>query len=154
MRKLLAISFFRTELMGDRELRHDRIRIDIIHLHLIHYLLRVGQHLWNVRKDGRHLFRRFQPLLLGIVHAPDIRNVFVGRETNQKVVRFRMLFFYEMRIVGANYLHSMFLSQINQDGIHLLLTDIDVHVSIGFVGLMALNFNIIIFSKNGFKPFD
>ena len=152
--ELLTITLLGAELFWNREFRHDRARINIVYFHLIHNLLCILQCLWNITEYLCHLFRRLQPLLLGVVHTILIVNKVVGAHAYQMVVCFGVLLFHKVYIVGSNHLYAILLGKLYQHRVYLFLHLIYLLVSSVFCRLMTLNLNVIIFSKQIFIPLD
>ena len=126
--------------------------VDVVNLHLVHYLLRVRQRLGDVGEDGVHLLGRLEPLLLGVVHAVHIVHVVVRAEADKPVVCLGVLLFHKVRVVGADNLHPVFFCQVNQYGVHLFLPLIHLLVAAGFVGLVALQLDIVILTEHRLEP--
>ena len=116
-----AILLLGTEVLRNRELRHNRLGVDIVYLHFVRHFLGVGECFGYIAEDSSHLFRRLEPLLLGVVHTVHIVEEVSCAKAYQSVMRLGMLFFHEVGIVGRNHLHPIFLRQFNQYRIDLLL---------------------------------
>ena len=100
------------------------------------------------------MFWRLEPFLLGVVHTILVVNKVVGADANEVVVRFRVLFFHKVHIVGSYDFHSMLLCQLHQYGVHLSLYLIYMLISTWFFGLMALYLDVVVFAKEILVPLD
>ena len=109
--EFLAISFFRPEIFGDGEGRHDRAVVDGVKFHLVGYFERVAEGFRNIRKDGIHLSRRLHPFLFGVAHALRVVQVFTRTEADQAVVRFRIFRVDKVDVVGRDHLDIVFTRQ-------------------------------------------
>ena len=112
--------------------------VDVVDIHLIDDLLRVLQRFRQVGEDSRHLFGRLEPLLFGIVHSVDVVDEVVGTQTDQSVMRLRVFFVHEVRVVGRNDLHAVFAGKFHKHRVHLFLPLVSVLITSGFLRLMAL----------------
>ena len=105
-RVFLPVLFFRTDLRRDRENRHQRIRIQFIIFNFINNLLRILDYLRNILEQLFHLGRRLEPLLPRVPHPIRIIQILTSIQTNQQVMRLRILRIQEMHIVRGNHLDS------------------------------------------------
>ena len=137
-RQTVRIIFLFTETFWDIEFRHDRSVVDVVNLHFLDNLLRVGERLGDIAEYLRHLFRRFEPFLLRVVHSVDIIDVVVGTQANQPVMGLCIFFVHEVRVIGRNDLHAVLTRQINQNRIDLFLPLIHLYIRTGLLRLMAL----------------
>ena len=148
----VLIVLLASETLGDGELRHYRVAIDIVYLYFVHYLLGVAECFGYVAEDVRHLFWRFEPLLFGVVHSVDIVDEMVGAEADESVVRLCIFFVDKVGVVGADDFHAIFASQGNQYGVDLLLTHIHLLVASWHLCLVALQFDVIVLAKQVSVP--
>ena len=132
-------------------LANNRRRIDGVHLHLIHNLLRVLECLGNVLEYLRHLLGRLQPFLLGVRHVVvglvvsatvDVRHGATRIEQHQQFVCLGMLFLDKMDVVGADNLDIVPARDIYQDRIDGTLLLVCVLITAQLVGLMPLNLKL------------
>ena len=152
LRVFLSYLVFSSEVFRDVKQRHNRSVVYIVNFHFVRYLLRVCQCLRNVREYGIHLLGCLEPLLFCVVHAVHIVHIVVRAEANQSVVCLGVLFLHKMRVVGADYLHTMFVCQVYQYRIHLFLFLIHILVASWLVGLVALQLDIVILTEHRLKP--
>ena len=127
--------------------------VDVIHFDLIDDLLRVLQRLGEVREDFRHFIGRFEPFLLGIVHAVDVVHVVVGAQADQPVMCLGIFFVHEMAIVGTDDFDTVLTCQFDKNRIDLFLALVNLYVCTRFLRLMALEFDIIIVTEEVLEPF-
>ena len=128
--------------------------VDVIDLDLIDNLLRVGECLGDVAEDFSHFIGCFQPFLLCIVHSVDIVDEMVCTQTDESVVRFGIFLVDEMGVVGGNYFDVVFAREFKKNRVDLFLALIDILVSSGFLGLMALDLDVVVFSEEGLEPLN
>ena len=126
--KLLPPFLLRSEILGDREERHDGAMVDAVDLHLVEYLQRVRQRLGNVGEDLVHFLPCLEPLLLGVAHTLRIVQVFIRREAQEVVVGLGRFLVFEVAVVGADDLDAVFLGETQQHLVGLLLQGIGLAV--------------------------
>ena len=76
--------------------------VDGVIFYLVKNLQRIAQRFGNVGKEFVHLFACFHPFLFGIKHTARIIQILTGTQTDQTVVRFRILFIYKVNIIRTN----------------------------------------------------
>ena len=86
------------------------------------------------------------------MHSGGIVQVFARAKTDEAVVRFGVLLFHEVHVVGGDDLRVGFACQVEQHLVYLFLGFIHLGVSSRFISLMSLNFNIIIIAKKVLEP--
>ena len=153
-RQTVRIVFLSAERSGDVKFGHNRSVVDVINLHLVDYLLRVLQRFREVAEYLCHFFRRLEPLLLGVMHPVHIVDVVVGAEANKPVMCLCVLRVDEVGVVGADDFDTVFLCQSDQYGVHLFLAFIYLRVSARYLGLMALQLDVVVVAENVFEPLD
>ena len=147
-----AIFCLRTERCRDVEHRHDGVAVDAVGFHFVGYLAGVLQRFRQIGKDGGHLVGRLEPFLFGIVQAVGIVEVLARAEADKTVMRLAVFLFHKMHIVGGNQFDIIFSGKLNQIFVYLLLLGIGVVGCVGFVGLVALHFEIEIVAKQILEP--
>ena len=105
-RVFLPVLFLRTDLRRDRENRHQRVGIQFIIFNFINNLLCILDYLWNILEQLFHLGRCLEPLLPRVPHPVRIIQILTSIQTNQQVMRLRILRIQEMHIVRGNHLDS------------------------------------------------
>ena len=63
-----------------------------------------------------------------------------------------ILFVDEMHIVGAHKFDAEFLGETHQHLVHLHLSRIHIMIGTGHGGLVALEFEVVIFAPDAFEP--
>ena len=150
----LTIFLLRPELLRDRKLGHDRVRVDAISLHLFDDFLRVFEYFRMVGEDASHLGGCLQPFLFGVVHSSGVVKVFTRAEADEAVVRLAVFLFHKVHIVGSDDLDAIFLRQVEENLVHFLLAFVYFGVATWFVGLVPLHFEIVVISEKVLKPLD
>ena len=128
--------------------------VDVIDLDLIDNLLRVGKCFGDVAEDFSHFIGCFQPFLLGIVHSVDIVDEMVCTQANESVVGFGIFLVDEMGVVGSDHFDVVLASEFKKNRVDLFLALIDILVASGFLGLMALDLDVVVFSEEGLEPLN
>ena len=143
------LSVFRlsAKVLRNGEYRHDGVGVDAVGLHLVDNLLRVFQHLRMVGEDATHLFGRLQPFLFGVVHSCWVVEVLARAEADESVVRLAVLLFHKVDVIGGNDLHVIFLRQVEDDFVHLLLAFVHLGIATRFIRLMPLDFKVIVITE-------
>ncbi|OAV63804.1 hypothetical protein Barb4_04706 [Bacteroidales bacterium Barb4] len=131
---------------------HQRPVVYGIVFHLAGYFQRIAQDFGQVGKEGVHLGSRFQPFLFGITHTGRVVKVLSRAETNQAVVRLRILLVYKMDIIRGNQLDLVLGSQFSQYPVYFLLARIGSTVGGRVAGRVPLQFQIIIIAEKILKP--
>ena len=142
------------ETLRDVEFRHNRTMVDVIDLDLIDNLLRVGKCFGDVAEDFSHFIGCFQPFLLGIVHSVDIVDVMVRTQTDESVVRFGIFLVDEVGVIGSNDFDVVFAREFKKNRVDLFLALIDILVASGFLGLMALELDVVVLAEEGLEPLN
>ena len=152
--ELSMVTLLGAKVLGDRELRHDRSRINGVGLYLIHNLLRIADGFWQVGEDGSHLLGCLEPLLLGVMHAVHIVHIVVGTEADKSVMRFGVLLLHKVHIVGGYDFDIMLACQVNEHLVHHFLYLVGMLVGSRLLGLVALQFYIVVLAEECLEPFD
>ena len=154
--ELMSPLFLRTEVFGDGEEGHDGVVVDAIDFDLVENLAGIAQCLGDVGEDVVHLLAGLEPLLLGVEHAGGIVEVLARREAQQVVVSLGVLLVDEVRIVGADELDAVFVSQLYEHLVGLLLQG--ERLAVGTQGrvfhLVALQLQVVVVSEDTVIPFD
>ena len=137
-RKLRPIPFFRSKIFGNSKSRHDRCMIDGVIFYLVKNLQCIAQRFGHVSKEFVHLFACLHPFLLGIKHTSRIIQVLTSTQTDQTVVRFRILFIYKVNIIRTNQFNIELLSIFNQIFVHIHLQRITFVIGTGNSRFMTL----------------
>ena len=153
-RQLLPIELFRAKRFGNRKRWHDGTMVDGIELHLVCNLQGVAQCLRNIGKDSIHLGRCLHPLLLGVAHTCRIVQILSRAQTDQAVMCLGILGIGKVHVIRRNQLHLIFLGQLDQHLIDLLLLGEDGTIRIRIMRLMPLHLQIIVIAKQLFEPTD
>ena len=154
--EFLAPLLFRSELLGNGEEGHDGVVVEAIELHLVENLDGVGQRLGNVGKHLVHLLARLEPLLLGVEHARGVVEVFARGETQEVVVGLGVVLVHEVAVVGADELHAVFLGEVHQHAVHLLLQGegLAVGADVGVGHLVAHQFQVVVVAEHALVPLN
>ena len=67
-------------------------------------------------------------------------------------MRLRIFFVHEVRVIGRNDLHAVLAGQVDENRVDLFLALIDLYIRTGFLGLMALELDIIVLAKEILEP--
>ena len=138
LRKLLPVFFFRSEILGNGKSRHDRGMVDRVIFYFIEKFQCIAQRFRHIGKELVHLFSCLHPFLLGIEHTGRIIQILTGTQTDQTVVRFRILFIYKVNIIRTNQFDIEFLSIFYQMFVHIHLQRITLMIGTGNSRFMAL----------------
>ena len=95
--------------------------IDRVIFYLVKNLQCIAQCFRHVSEEFIHLFACFHPFLFGIKHTGRIIQILTGTQTDQTVVRFRILFIYKVNVIRTNQFDIEFLSILYQMLIHIHL---------------------------------
>ena len=109
-RVFLPVLFLCPDLRRDRENRHQRIRIQFIIFNFINNLLRILDYLRNILEQLFHLGRCLEPLLPRVPHPVGIIQILACIQTDQQVMRLRILRIQKMHIVRGNHLDPQLLA--------------------------------------------
>ena len=150
--KLLFVALHCAELFGNLEHRHDGRVLQRVNLHLVRNFLRGGQRFWHIREYRLHLFGRFQPLLLGVVHTVGVVVLFARAQANQPVVGLAILLVHKVHVVGGNHLRIGFCRQAQDALIGDLLLFVHRAVATRLVGFMSLNLKIVVITEDALEP--
>ena len=148
------VVFFFPKIFRNGENRHNRVRVEIEQLNLIHNFLRIGKGFRNIAKQLIHFGRGFKPLLLGIAHSGGVVQIFSGIQTNQQIVRVSIFLVYEVRVVGTNNFYIVFLCQIQNFGVYQYLIVVNILPKFGRCCRVSLQFEVIILTKNRLEPLN
>jgi len=136
--KLRPIPLLCSEIFGNGESRHDRCMVDRVVFYLIKNLQCIAQCFGHVGKEFVHLFACLHPFLFGVKHTGRIIQILTGTQTDQTVVRFRILFIYKVNIIRTNQFDIEFLSIFYQMFVHIHLQRITLMIGTGNSRFMAL----------------
>ncbi len=100
--ELLRVALLRAELDRDRELRHDRRRVELVFLDAVGDLARVRDQLRVLREERAHLLFRLEVLLARVDHALLVGHLLARREREQDVVRVVVLGVEEVDVVRGD----------------------------------------------------
>ena len=150
----LSPLLLRSEFLGDGEEGHDGSVVDVVDLHLVEHLDRVGESLGHVGKDLVHLLPRLKPFLLRVAHAVGVVEVLLGGETEQVVVGLGRLAVFEVTVVGADELDAQFFSQPYEFAVGALLQGEGLAVGHdrGVLHLVALELQIVVVAEEVVIP--
>ena len=147
----LPVFLLGAEVCGNVERGHNGGVVYGIGLDLVEYFACGFQGFGHIGENLLHLLGTFQPFLLGIVHSR-IVEALLHRHADEAVVCLGVVFIHEMHVIGCHYLYVMLLGELKEHLVHLLLLRINFVVSVGLVGLVALEFEIIVVSEHFFEP--
>ena len=152
-RDALTILLFRSEILWDWELRHDRVGLDTVDFNFVCHFKSIFKGFRDITEDFRHFIGSFQPFLLSICHTLRIAQQFSRRQAHQSFVGFGVFLLHEMDVVGADHLNAKFLCDSDKLRIHPLLCFIHACITIRFISLMTLDFYVIVVAKQILEPF-
>ena len=152
----LSIAFFRAEVLGNGEVRHNGRMVDAVKFHLVADVHRIRQGFGYIGEDFVHLRLGLHPFLFGIEHTGRVVQILSSTQTNQSVMRLGILFVHEMHVVGTHQLHAELFGVFYQLGIGYLLKfkSLTVRLHIRVLYLVALQLQIEIIAKHPFIPLD
>ena len=148
-----AVFLFCAEFFRDGEEGHDRCMVDFVEFNLVGNLKRVFNRLGDVGEYAGHLRGGFQPLLFAVEHPVLIGDFLVGRQANQALVGFGIIFVDKMHVVGAYELDVEFTGYAYQFLVYPLLQRECLMVGARHCGFVPLQFEIIIVAEGIFPPF-
>ena len=102
----------RGELLGDREVGHQRAVVDAVVLDLGADLLGRSQSLGDIGEELIHLRRGLHPLLLAVAHTGRVVEILARTEADQSVMRLGILLIEEVNIIGSDDLHPVLAPQL------------------------------------------
>ena len=108
-------------LIGNGEIRHDWIMVQVVVFNLVCYFLCVLQRLGYVSIKLCHFLTGLEPFLLGIPQPCRIVKIFPGIQADQSVMCFRILLVHEMHIIGRYQFYPFIESDLHQPGVDLFL---------------------------------
>ena len=73
-------------------------------------------------------------------------------QADKVVVCLAMLLLHKMHIIGGNQLDVVLAGKGNQLWVHLLLHLVGHAVGVGFVGLVALQLDVVVVAEHPFEP--
>ena len=147
-----AVLLLGAEALGNGEGRHQRGVVDRVELDLVENFERVGQRFGYIGKDVVHLLLRLQPLLFGVEHAGGVVEVLARAQADEPVVCLGILLLDKVNVVGTNQLNIVFVGQLDEPGIHLVLQHEGLVVGPGHRRLVTLQFQIVVVAENLFEP--
>ena len=78
----------------------------------------------------------------------------VRTQTDESVVRFGIFFVDEVGVVGSDHFDVVFARELKKNRVDLFLAFIDILVSSGFLGLMALDLDVVVLAEEGLEPLN
>ena len=102
----------RGELLGDREVGHQRAVVDAVVLDLGTDLLSRSQSLGDIGEELIHLRCGLHPLLLAVAHTGRVVEVLARAQADQSVMRLGILLIEEVNIIGSDDLHPVLAPQL------------------------------------------
>ena len=150
--KLRPIPLLCSEIFGNGESRHDRCMVDRVVFYLIKNLQCIAQCFGHVGKEFVHLFACLHPFLFGIKHTGRIIQILTGTQTDQTVVRFRILFVYKVNVIRTNQFDIEFLSILYQMFVHIHLQRVAFVIGTGNSRFMTLQLQIVFIAKQDLIP--
>ena len=112
--------------------------VDGVVFYLIKNFQSIAQCFGHVGKEFVHLFACLHPFLFGIKHTSRIIQILTGTQTDQTVVRFRILFVYKVNVIRTNQFDIEFLSILYQMFVHIHLQRVAFVIGTGNSRFMAL----------------
>ena len=130
--------------------------VDGVELHLVKNLECVGKSFGHVGEHFVHLLARLKPFLLRIEHAVGVVEVLSGGKAEQVVVGFGVVLIDKVAVVGADQLDAVFLSQLHQHLVGLLLQreGLAVGALMRVAHLVALKLQIVVVAEQILIPFN
>ena len=102
----------RGELLGDREVGHQRTVVDAVVLDLGADLLGRSQSLGDIGEELIHLRHGLHPLLLAVAHTGGVVEILARTEADQSVMCLGILLIEEVNIIGSDDLHPVLAPQL------------------------------------------
>ena len=114
------------EVLRKLKFRQHVAAVDLVALHLLQHLQRVGECLRMLREQGGHLFLALEVLLLRVAQALGIVHHRIGGQADKAVMRRAVFLAHEVHVVGGHDLHAVLLRQLEDVGgvFFLLLVEV------------------------------
>ena len=139
------------QVVGDREVRHQRLVVERELLHLVGNLDGIGQRLRTIGKQLRHLVGTLEVLLTRIAHTLLVVEQLARIQADKVVVRLRIVGLGEVDIVRANQLYAQLTRQLFQPRIGLQLLRVGPLVP-PLQRLEELHLQVVVVAKQLLKP--
>ena len=151
VRELLSVSLLRSlvgempevvvgigKALRDREVRHQRVAVDGVDLHLVEDLGGVAECLRDIGEDFIHLLGTLEPLLLGVSKPIGVVKGFARAEADQSLVRLAIFLVGEVGVIRGDQLHALLCSKLDEHLIYLLLLLVGLSIAAFLVCLVPL----------------
>ena len=138
--------------LRDREVRHQRVAVDGVYLHLVEDLGGVAECLGDIGEDLIHLLGTLEPLLLGVGKPIRVVKSLARAEADQSLVRLAILLVCEVGVIRGDQLHALLGSELDEYLIYLLLLLVGLSIAAFLVCLVPLQLQVIVLPEESFEP--
>ena len=126
--------------------------VDTVDLYFVENLVGVLQCLGHIAKDLVHLLGGLEPFLLAVEHDILVSEFPACRNADEAFMGIGIFLVDKMHIVGTHDLDVKFLGETHQRFVDLHLALIGLMIGTGNGCLVALEFQIIVITKDTLEP--